>query len=263
MTLLSHTIAMPEIRAKPLNWTLAQNQNRWQRQAQALWLIAQGFALRAEVQRILLIPTSNVIERSGALSQVIPDLVTGGYLVAEKRASRGFANQRTIPMHLVRLSEKGTAIAQSLGWTIGENEWERVERIHQQGKEESQHTLAILCFCYQARLRGYQAGVMPDIVNGGRFAPDVVIDGLEDEPIYVEVETVKRHTDKPRKWQLMAEYQGNVALYALNPAYRARMIANARSAVGAKLPILATDLQTLFTETRNDYRQFRFHSLWA
>ncbi len=54
-------------------------------------------------------------------------------------------------------------------WCPRETEWERMRRIHEQGKRETEHTLGTLIFAYQARQRGWKAGVMPDFQEG-RFA---------------------------------------------------------------------------------------------
>jgi hypothetical protein len=127
------------------------------------------------------------------------------------------------------------------------NEWERMLRLHEKNKTETEHTQNVLCFCYQARQRGYQAGVMPQINSGKRFAPDAVVVDPNGEQLYVEVEL--SHHVKAAKWCNMAKAQGKVAICAPNPVYQERLVEHAREAVGESVPILATDLQTLFSYT--------------
>jgi len=100
----------------------------------------------------------------------------------------------------------------------------------------------VLVFAYQARLRGWSAGVVPE-VDAGRFYPDVTV-AKDGESFYVEVELSE---GKPAKWHNMAKAQGVIALCARNPGHRKRLIAEAEAAARAHhCPILGTDLQTLF-----------------
>jgi len=97
------------------------------------------------------------------------------------------------------LSDKGRDLVQDLGWQVYESVWERMQRLHEKGNYQGKHTVAALAFVYQARLRGWIAGVIPE-VDAGLFFPDAVVE-KGGESYYVEVELIGQ---KLSKWHNMA-----------------------------------------------------------
>ena len=122
---------------------------------------------------------------------------------------------------------------------VAESDWERLIRLHQ-GEEQEAHTLAVLLFAASARLRGWQAEVLPEVQGSAR--PDLAI-SKGDERLYVEVETGTRLHDGNAKWRMNAELNGGRAvIVARNVAERRVLIADCRNIAqhGA-----ATDIETL------------------
>ena len=79
----------------------------------------------------------------------------------------------------------------------------------------------------------------------GDWQPDVAITE-NNETIYVEVEAESGDTERRmRKWKRLAELQGSIALCALTPEQRQRLVSEA-SAVCPQGK--ATDLNTLFKQ---------------
>ena len=247
--MLNHDFYYPEIPPIPDFPGVSSRQDRWQRQAIFLWLAAQGFTLRTEIQRL----TASLFftdPRGGALMRVASDLRKDGLLNSKTLA---LPSGRGIKFSFVYLSEAGIELAQSLGWTVHESEWERMQRLHEKGNYQPQHTAAVLAFVYQARLRGWAAGVMPE-VDAGWFQPDAVVE-KGNESYYVEVEL---GSQKPAKWHNMASYQGVIALCARTPEHRRLLMEEVQTASDIhQCAILTTDLRTLFEQADRD------STLWA
>jgi len=244
--MLKHDFYYPEIPCKPDFPGVSSREDRWQRQAIILWLAAQGFTLRTEMQS-LTAKFFSTDPRGGALMRVVSDLRKDGLLYIESPSLRIFPGQQT-KLSLVRLSDKGRDLVQYLGWKVHEAEWERMQRLHEKGNYQGKHTAAVLAFVYQARLRGWTAGVMPD-VDAGRFCPDTVVE-KGGESYYVEVEL---DGQKLSKWHNMARHQGVIALCARTPEHRRLLLDEAEpAAVTHNCVRLGTDLRTLFEHGQGD-----------
>lgn len=248
--LLSHDIDWPVIEDRPPEshqHLLSERADFWQRQAMALYLVSLGFSLSTEV-RSLMAAKLGIRQDAGSLRRVIESLLDAKFLVGRVlslRASKG------IPMQLIRLTRRGRSLCSQLHWRTKQCEddpvwlpyetaWERMRRVHEKGKREPAHTLAVQAFGYQARKRGWQAGVMP-MIHAKRFVPDVIL-VRGDDRIFVEVEL---GYDNQAKWKNMAAYQGFVALCARTPAHRETLIMECDI---VDVPIQVTDLTTLFLE---------------
>ena len=244
--MLVHKFNWPTIPPLSTSHHASDRMDRWQRQALMLWLIAQGFALRIEIQKI--VSTHLGINfRSGALRQIIPDLENNGLVITKKLALPGISRRGQLKMVCVHLSLEGKDLARDFGWTVSESELERMQRLHEKGKSEDAHTAAALAFSFQARLRGWKAGVMPE-VGHTHFAPDVqVVKGSQQ--VFVEVELSRKA--KTAKWRNMADYQGVIALCARDPGHREILMGDAESVIGGKIIILGTDLRSLFENVKN------------
>lgn len=244
--MLSHDINFPQIPPMPDFPGISHRTDRWQRQAITLWLIAQGFSMGIEVEKIVA-GYFGISHRSGALRQVLPKLKGDGLLKTEMLALRLFHWGQTRFL-TVCLADLGRELVQDLGWPVHEGDWERMRRLHEKGNYQPQHTAAVLAFVYQARLRGWAVGVMPK-VDGGRFQPDAVVE-KGNESYYVEVELDEQ---KPGKWHNMARYQGVIAFCARTPEHHRHLLDEARSAAEAdQCVILGTDLRSLFEQVEGD-----------
>ena len=238
--MLTHNYYFPEIPSTPICMGISRRKDHWQRQAMALWLIAKGFSLRVEVQ-MLVAQYVGTDPRSGALRQVIPKLNNNGFLKTDTLWLPIFSGRRT-SFTVVCLSDRGNDLVKALGWHVKETEWERMQRLHEKGNYQVRHTAAVLAFVYQARLRGWTAGVIPE-VDTGWFYPDAVVK-KGGESYYVEVEL---NEQKFSKWHNMARHQGVIALCARTPDHRRLLLDEAKSAAETnKCTRLGTDLRTLF-----------------
>lgn len=150
---------------------------------------------------------------------------------------------------LARLTERGRTLLAASGVEPVESEWERIERLHR-GESEAQrkHTALLCTAAFHARLHGYQTQVCPLTADGAE--PDLQL-VRSDQTLFVEVQR-KSGTPWNRlgKWQNQLRAQGVVALFTETLADRERYVQEMRRAgIGT---ILATDLQSLYTQTRPD-----------
>jgi len=246
--MLSHDLCYPDIPPIPEFPGISHRIDHWRRQAITLWLIAQGYSLRVEVQWIVA-NYFGIDHRSGALMQVLSRLRDNEFLKTETQSLRIFSGGRT-RFTIVCLADKGRELAQDLGWQVHESEWERMQRLHEKGNYQGKHTAAVLAFTYHARLRGWKAGVMPKAETGNyRYAPDAVV-AKGDREYHVEVELSWKIADP--KWRNMALYNGMVALCAKHENHQKALVGDAESAVGANAPIMATNLRTLFKDVQEE-----------
>lgn len=106
-----------------------------------------------------------------------------------------------------------------------------------QGEAQEVHTLMLLSFALHARMRGWNALLLPEVE--GKADPDVLVE-RDGERWYVEVE---RGDGSRRKWRNLAQLNGNrVALCAADPAGRDRLV---RDCKAERLGGVAADLRSL------------------
>ncbi len=253
---LNHMLTWPEIPEKaPQSHAhrLSERRDFWYRQALALNLVATGFSLVCEI-RYLLAEHLQINENAGSLKRALMSLIENGILHS---LTLELPLKARLPLSVVRLTRRGRGLCNELRWNVDqrwqpqESEWERMRRVHEKGKKEPTHTLAVQAFAYQARLRGWSAGVMPQIVDGNRFAPDAVI-AKHEKSMFVEVEL--DYGKKP-KWRNMGEYQGSVNLCAKTRQHCRALISECQS-VG--FGGLGADLSSLFRSSKD----FHPSTLW-
>lgn len=146
-------------------------------------------------------------------------------------------------LNVLRLTERGKALARVLDVEPIENDWERVIRWHQ-GEAHVAHTGLLLDFERRARLRGYTTTLVPEVWIEG-FAPDVwIMQG--DTGLYVEVEG-RFHHPTPRKWRAARRAQGFAAIVARTPQGRRQLVKDCEASGVAGI---ATDLVTLHRRTQ-------------
>jgi hypothetical protein len=204
-----------------------------------LFLISQGFNVSVEIYILLgRFLGVNYISESYRRAQL--SMVDAGLLTKAVPPVRGLRSKLSI----VHLTLRGRKLCYTFGWTPLESEWERMKRIHEKGKSEPAHTCSTLAFAYQARLRGYKAGVMPEI-ESGRFIPDAIVINGEQKTL-VEVEL---GYGKHGKWHNMATHQGHVAIAARTFRHRKSLIQECKD---MSISGLATDMRTLFLTSKDD-----------
>ncbi len=211
-----------------------ENALRYRRKALILYTLAQsGFSTRMEIDRVISV-TEHLSERTNSVRTPADELVTAGLLV--NQTIRMLSPFET-GLAVVRLSEDGKALCRTWGWEVVESEWERILRLHQ-GAEQEAHTVMLLAFALHARLRGWNASVLPE-VDGTNAVPDALVE-RDGERWYVEVE---RGDGSRRKWKNLAALNGGkVALCAADEEGRAKLV---RDCKAERLGGVAADLRTL------------------
>lgn len=206
---------------------------RYRRKALVLYAIATGgLASRMEIDRVVSV-VEGLSERTNSVRRPLDELVQSGLLLYETiRMTSPFETGLAV----YRLSDDGKALCRLWGWEPVENEFERVLRLHQ-GDTQPAHTVMILAFALHARLRGWDAVVLPEVEGSAK--PDVLVE-KDGERWYVEVE---RGDGSRRKWKNLAALNGGkVALCAANEEGRERLV---RDCKAERLSGVATDLRNL------------------
>ncbi|MGB9801024.1 MAG: hypothetical protein ACPLUL_13115 [Thermanaerothrix sp.] len=206
---------------------------RYRRKVLVLYTLAiGGISSRMEIDRVVSV-VEGLSERTNSVRRPLDELVQTGLLICETiRMTSPFETGLAV----YRLSEDGKALCNLWGWQVVENEWERLMRLHQ-GAEQEAHTVAVLAFVLHARLRGWDAVILPEVEGAAR--PDVLVE-RDGERWYVEVE---RGDGSRRKWKNLAVLNGGkVALCAANEAGREKLV---RDCKAERLEGVATDLRTL------------------
>ena len=211
------------------------------RELQVLFLLAQGYTVRLEVD-LALARAGGIKPRSGSVRRVIQSLAERD-LIEEEVWSLG---RPQMSLALLRLTDTGRALVRELGWQAQENEWERLMRLHE-GARYQAHAVAVLIFAFHARLRGWEAAVLPEVE--GPTPPDVWV-GRGEEGYFVEVELSDKEHET--KWRNNAALnRGTVAVVAATPE-RLRLLAGDIRKQGFQ--VVGTDLATLvatpYTEVR-------------
>jgi len=250
---LDHNISwytIPEKAPTAYQHRLSNRRDFWYKQALVLNLVAQGFSLEAEIKSLIAQKLS-IQANAGSLYRAIIRLDEGGILhrttlrIQLGNEITSFQGRGEITFALLRLTRRGRGLCRGLAthmdkqWRPHETEWERMRRIHEQGKREPEHTLGTLIFAYQARQRGWEAGVMPDF-REGRFVPDAVVE-KDGEKIYVEVEL---HYGKEAKWLNMHNALGYTAFCGRSPQHEMTLREECKK---VREPIYATNLTSLIT----------------
>lgn len=207
---------------------------RYRRKVLVLYVVATGgVSTRMEIDRVISV-AEQLSERTNSVRRPVDELVRSGLLETETiRMERPFETGLAV----LRLSEDGKALCRTWGWQVVEGEWERIVRLHQ-GETQEAHTVMLLAFALHARLRGWNARILPP-VDGTNAVPDVVVE-RDGERWYVEVE---RGDGSRRKWKNLAGLNaGKVALCAADEEGRARLV---RDCKAQRLGGVATDLHAL------------------
>ena len=236
---------MPERLPPSLQALQAIRRDRRLRILQGLYILAaSGLSVGAELRAVMELALGLAPDNRSVQQVFYADLPALGLVIKETpyfiRSSR---------LALLRLSELGRMACQEMGWLVIDSEWERLIRSHE-GLLYPRHTLGLLAFCWQARLRGWRVELLPQV--SAALEPDVlVLKGGVD--IYAEFE-VQAHR-KLEKWEKVYLFQGFVALCCFVPEACFRLTAECQK---IRLLGIATDLQTLV----KDINTPDFDSLW-
>lgn len=203
------------------------------RQIMALYILAvYGLAVRLEVDYYIA-QAEGIKPRSGAIRRRLDKMAETGLVVSKKLSLKA---PRT-SLIVLRLSEEGRRIAKQMFQRPPvENEWERLERLHE-GKRFPGHTAAVLMFAMHARLRGYTVTVLPEVKSPS--PPDVLIEW--QERLYVEVELGRK--ERLAKWKHNAALNEGKAALVAGTASRREVLRADIQRMG--LPGKATDLEYL------------------
>jgi len=166
-------------------------------------------------------PLTNVQSGAGSVSRAMKkDLNKKNFVVSETIA----LPYTSLALH--RLSPEGERLFESVfDAKPVENEWARINRLHQ-GEREPQHTMAIIACAIHARARGYSTRVLPDNRQTST-PPDLWIERGE-EKLYVEVELSEK--ENPVKWKNQAAMNnGKVAICAGTINQRDALVADCKA----------------------------------
>jgi len=210
------------------------NQRYWS----ALWLTGRwGIVSKMEVETMIGL-SNGLSSRSGALSRIMSDLLKAGVIV-EKSSRLSTAPSSALKMF--QLSDEGKILFKLLFRKAAVQDELSIMYEKHEGERFPDHTLAVLIFALHARRRGWATQLMPAIE--GKSAPDLVVQ-RGDERLYVEVERGQK--EKKTKWTGIADLNnGTVALCAMTPKYRRRLVGDCKLAKIKKG--FATDLKTIVT----------------
>jgi len=219
--------------------------DRRTRLLQGLYLLgASGLSVERELRAVMEMALG-VSEDNASVKRVFSeDLPRLGWVIRETpnfiRSSR---------LAILRLSTSGYIVCRELGWPVIASEWERLILLHE-GLLYPRHSLGLLTFCWQARLRNWKTELLPVVET--KLEPDVLV-SKSGIVIYVEFE-IRAHK-KLDKWKKSYGFQGFVALCSFTTNTRNGIIQECKF---TRIPGVATDLQFLTIHDKNP-----IFPLWA
>jgi hypothetical protein len=212
---------------------LAKGDRPWHKYFASVYMVGKhGLSAVMEMAALM----SNVLESvkpgSNSLRKVFDNMRNYGYFYGETLAVAG------LKIGLLRLTPEGAAMYKAVtGNDPVETEWERLERLHR-GSEDTAHAAACLLFALQARWRGYQTTLLPELPEAGKARPDFLVE-KDGERLAVEVELSQK--DNIAKWRnLAALNDGRVAFCTGTQARRERLAGDCKL---AKIPGFAVDIE--------------------
>jgi hypothetical protein len=215
----------------------------WQRMENAVRILAEGVCLRTELKYRMRLSTGGAMDR----------LVKA--LLEEKLVEQTLFGSGQTKYAVLRLTDKGIVFAAELGCPVRPSEWDILAERHN-AEVHRQHAFAILLFAFQARRRGWQVEVCPQ-VDHPLVEPDVLVE-KDGERVYVEVE-VLRHPKRRkegagadntwvRKWRNQWQFQKRVAVCTLTPKRMQGIVRYLKP----RYPGMATELTTLARHPESD-----------
>ena len=213
---------------------------QWKRMALMIYLIGvRGWVIRREIENYIG-RAANVSEEGGGSKGMAIKMMERG-LVEQTLYSLNLGNN--INFGTFQLLPAGIRVCNYLGYEPVETELEFLFRKHN-GKSQEAHTLAMLCFAFHARLRGWDVTLIPEVKNT-KARPDALVK-TDDEEYYVEVEL---GDNKEKKWKNLVELQGFVVICASTQKKRDSLIKECKDYSDRGI---ATDLSTLIAAQKNN-----------
>ena len=157
---------------------------------------------------------------AGSMHRIMDDLI-GKNLVVSETIHLPYTS-----LALHRLSSEGEQLFEAIFHAKPvENEWARINRLHQ-GEREPQHTMAIIVFAIHARARGYSTRILPE--NKQTSTPPDLWISRGAESLYVEVELSEK--ESPVKWKNQAMLNnGKVAICAGNLSQHEMLVSDCKA----------------------------------
>ena len=215
---------------------LANGDRPWRKYFASVYMVGKyGLSAVMEMAAVMSDALGTVKPGSSSLRKIFENMRGYGYFYGETLAAVG------LNIGLLRLTPEGAAMYKAVtGNEPVETEWERLERLHR-GSEDTAHAAACLVFALQARWRGYQTTLLPEL-HAGKARPDFIVE-RGDERLAVEVELSTK--DNIVKWRNLAALNGGrVAFCAGTQARRERLAGDCKL---AKLPGVAVDIERFKT----------------
>ncbi|MEW6287356.1 MAG: hypothetical protein AB1509_14125 [Chloroflexota bacterium] len=224
--------------------------DHWQRIILAVRLLAETGVSTAQDLTRLLAEKTGVSPKARSLRRLVYQSL------ADEQVSHMIVENHTLALpgtgkfrlRVLQLSDYGKTLARDIGVEPVESDWEKLIRLHQ-GETQEQHAALVLMAAYQARLRGWQAEVVPfDPQETPWFQPDLKLTETNGGVYYCEAES--RSRVNPDKWVRMRQ----VNLIMPTPTARVWVVRRIQS---MGIPGRATDLRTLAQQAKaGDLAQF-------
>lgn len=208
----------------------------WAREGLTLALLAQtGWSLRHAIAQELS-SYVGISAKAGSLKRMFTQMAEAGLW---RMATLGIGRNLAA---IVTLTELGKQIMTAIAIEPVVSEWDQLLAAHG-GERQNEHAALVCTFTHQLRLRGFATQVCPAVP--GPAQPDVLLTHAAEQ-LYVEVEAESGDAERRmKKWRNQAYLQGYVALCAVTPEARHRLVAEAK---GAAPHGRATDISTLLRE---------------
>lgn len=208
----------------------------WAREGLTLALLAQtGWSLRHAIAQELS-SYVGISAKAGSLKRMFTQMAEAGLW---RMATLGIGRNLAA---IVTLTELGKQIMTAIAIEPVVSEWDQLLAEHG-GERQNEHAALVCTFTHQLRLRGFATQVCPAVP--GPAQPDVLLTHATEQ-LYVEVEAESGDAERRmKKWRNQTDLQGYVALCAVTPEARHRLVAEAK---GAAAHGKATDISTLLRE---------------
>lgn len=224
---------IPERFSKRIGVEAGASDLRFKRQMQVMWLIAEcGYSSRLEIDRLVGL-CEGVQMGSGSIRKAAQELEKTEMILPK---TLEMTTPFTTRLSVYRLSADGADFWRNIGRTPVLSEWQKL-LAGKEAESNPQHALAVLAFCMHARMRGWNAQILPAVDGPAR--PDVRVT-RNNETLLVQV---MEQGGTPEMWKNLAEAGGGtLAFCAMDEAGRNRL-KNEVSTLGLKG--VATDLNGL------------------
>jgi hypothetical protein len=207
---------------------------QWRRAIMILYLMVNfGINAPVELDRYIA-PMEGLSFRSNAIKNSAKKLIQVGLVMGDTLRFKRPKLNLDFALWVLRLTDRGRAFCQTLGWQPIESEWERLLRLT---PSEEEYHLVMLYLALLGRSRNYQIEILPEVA-GETQADARLHRGTEDMLVVVELNT---RTDITR-WQNLYQQQGIVGICTLDVTRRESL---SNTCQQARIPGKATDLETL------------------